>query len=310
MRLVAKSKRNKTIELSKGEVGRLEKKLVTLSCPVTKEQVVGKTILQNTFDAIGFLPDIFIDLLFADPPYNMHKMFGQQTFRKMNDNEYAEWLQAWVEKIYVKLKPDASIYVCSDWQTSHIVQKVLSGCFFVRNRITWQREKGRGAKTNWKSVAEDIWFATMSEDYHFDADAVKTKKKVIAPYKDRDGVPKDWFSENDKSYRLTHPSNLWTDITVPFWSMPENTNHPTQKPEKLLAKVILASSEENDVVFDPFLGSGTTSVVAKKLGRKYAGIEIDMYYACLAEKRLEMADHDNRIQGYSDGVFLERNERN
>ncbi len=89
--------------------------------------------------------------------------------------------------------------------------------------------------------------------------------------------------------------------------MPENTAHPTQKPEKLMAKLILASSNPGDVVLDPFLGSGTTSVAAKKLGRRFLGIEIDEEYCCLAEKRLERADADRSIQGYADGVFWERN---
>ncbi len=89
--------------------------------------------------------------------------------------------------------------------------------------------------------------------------------------------------------------------------MPENTDHPTQKPEKLMAKIILASSNPGDVVLDPFLGSGTTSVVAKKLGRRYVGIEIDETYSCLAEKRLHLAESNPAIQGYEDGVFWERN---
>jgi site-specific DNA-methyltransferase (adenine-specific) len=89
--------------------------------------------------------------------------------------------------------------------------------------------------------------------------------------------------------------------------MPENTIHPTQKPEKLLAKIILASTNEGDFVFDPFLGSGTTAVVSKKLNRKFCGVEINDYYCCLAEKRLELAEVDKSIQGYEDGVFWERN---
>jgi site-specific DNA-methyltransferase (adenine-specific) len=91
--------------------------------------------------------------------------------------------------------------------------------------------------------------------------------------------------------------------------MAENTDHPTQKPEKLLAKIILASSRENDLVFDPFNGSGTTTVVAKKLGRHYLGVEIDENYCCLAQKRLEIASTEKSIQGYVDGVFWERNAR-
>lgn len=150
----------------------------------------------------------------------------------------------------------------------------------------------------------------MSTKYKFDVNAVKIKRRVLAPYRDIKGQPKDWTEDENGRYRITHPSNIWTDITVPFWSMPEKTRHPTQKPEKLVAKIILASSKPGDLVFDPFLGSGTTSVVAKKLGRRYVGIEIDEYYCCLAEKRLEMAERDPSIQGYFNGVFWERNTLN
>ena len=163
-------------------------------------------------------------------------------------------------------------------------------------------------KSNWKNASEDIWFCTMSNEYTFNVDAVKLKRRVIAPYTDN-GQPKDWEETRQGRFRLTHPSNLWTDLTVPFWSMPENTDHPTQKPEKLLAKLILASSNFGDVVLDPFLGSGTTSVVAKKLGRHYVGIELDEIFCCLCEKRLTMAEVDTRIQGYEDGVFWERNSK-
>ena len=130
----------------------------------------------------------------------------------------------------------------------------------------------------------------------------------MAPYTE-DGLPKDWRESTEGRFRLTHPSNLWTDLTVPFWSMPENTDHPTQKPEKLLAKIILASSNPGDMVMDPFLGSGTTPVVAKKLGRQYVGIELDEIYCCLCEKRLGLAETNSRVQGYEDGVFWERNSR-
>ena len=175
------------------------------------------------------------------------------------------------------------------------------------NRITWQREKGRGAKSNWKNGMEDIWFAVKNpDDYYFDVNAVMMKRKVLAPYK-VNGTPKDWDENEDGNFRLTCPSNFWDDISIPFWSMPENTDHPTQKPEKLYAKLILASSKQGDVVFDPFLGSGTSSVVAKKLGRKYCGIELNEEYCLWTEKRLLAADTDKTIQGYSDGVFWERN---
>ena len=89
--------------------------------------------------------------------------------------------------------------------------------------------------------------------------------------------------------------------------MPENTDHPTQKPEKLIAKLILASCPENGLVLDPFLGSGTTTAVASKLNRRFCGIERNPEYCCWALKRLELARENSRIQGYTDGIFWERN---
>ena len=95
----------------------------------------------------------------------------------------------------------------------------------------------------------------MADDYYFDVAAVKLKRRVNAPYR-VNGEPKDWIEEAEGNYRMTYPSNIWTDITVPFWSMPENTDHPAQKPEKLMAKLILSSSKPGDCVFDPVLAAG------------------------------------------------------
>ena len=180
--------------------------------------------------------------------------------------------------------------------------------FSCETESRWEREKGRGAKRNWKNNTEDIWFCTNSDRYYFDVNSVKLKRKVLAPYR-VNGVPKDWEQESGGNYRLTFPSNIWTDMTVPFWSMPENTPHPTQKPEKLFAKLVLASSREEDFVFDPFLGSGTSAVVAEKLGRRWCGIDLNEEYLCWALKRIRAAREDSTIQGYRDGVFWERNSR-
>ncbi|MGB7070348.1 MAG: DNA methyltransferase, partial [Pyrinomonadaceae bacterium] len=135
---------------------------------------------------------------------------------------------------------------------------------------------------------------------------IKLKRKVLAPYTEY-GRPKDWDKSDAGNFRLTHPSNIWTDISVPFWSMPENTDHPTQKPEKLLAKIILASTNEGDLILDPFAGSGTTPVVATKLGRNFVAVESDEQYCLITQKRLELAEADRSIQGYAGGVFWERN---
>lgn len=300
-----RSPRNKTLTLSPEEREQYRQHLLHLSAPAGLLQ--NRIICQDVLEAAPYLPTQFVDLLIVDPPYNLTKQFSEQHFQQRSDEEYALWTETWVSAIRHTLKPNASLYVCGDWRTSAVLYNVLRRYFIIQNRITWARDKGRGAKANWKNNAEDIWFCTVSRDYYFSVEAVKVRRKVIAPYRTESGAPKDWIETDMGNFRLTHPSNIWTDLTVPFWSMPENTEHPTQKPEKLIAKLVLASSPPNAVIFDPFLGSGTTAVVAQKLGRQFVGIEIDPTYCCLAQKRLHMAINDPRIQGYEDGVFWERN---
>lgn len=297
---------NRTLDLTEVEKVLYSANLISVKEQSPLDEILNKTIHQDMFSVLDLLPDAFCDLIFVDPPYNLRKNFNKLKFAQVEDEEYELWLDSWVSKLPRLMKENASIYLCGDWKSSPGLYNIAKKYFLIQNRITWEREKGRGAKANWKNCSEDIWFCTKSSNYTFNLDAVKTKRKVLAPYKE-DGKPKDWLANEEGNFRLTSPSNIWTDITIPFWSMPENTNHPTQKPEKLLAKIILASSNEDDVVFDPFLGSGTTSVTAKKLNRNYVGIEADEIYCCLAEKRLKNADEDKYIQGFADGVFWERN---
>jgi site-specific DNA-methyltransferase (adenine-specific) len=304
---VTRAPANRTLTLSAEELVRYKNALVRLDAPATVDEIRDRVFCQDVFTAFPHLPDGFVDLLLADPPYNLTKSFNDRRFKKTSVELYAEWLDSWLSQTVRLLKPTASVYICGDWESSAAIHRVGEKYFIPRNRITWEREKGRGAKSNWKKCSEDIWFFTVSDDYYFDVEAVRLKRQVIAPYTDGNGAPKDWVESEDGRFRLTHPSNLWTDLSVPYWSMPENTDHPTQKPEKLLAKIILASSRPGDLVFDPFNGSGTTTVVAKKLGRRYLGVEIDETYCCSTLKRLELASANSSIQGYSDGVFWERN---
>jgi site-specific DNA-methyltransferase (adenine-specific) len=302
-----KSARNKTIDTSLADGYQYLERCITVNGPVNDIfSILDKTVLGDSLEVLKYLPKESVDLIIVDPPYNLTKKFNKNTFSKKSKSDYENYSRKWLAMVAPILKSNGSIYICCDWETSIIIGNVLGDYFKIQNRITWQREKGRGAKANWKNGMEDIWFATKGNQYTFNLDAVKTRKKVIAPYR-VNGKPKDWQETKSGNYRDTHPSNFWDDITIPFWSMPENTAHPTQKSEKLIAKIILASSNENDIVLDPFLGSGTTSVVAKKLKRRYLGIEIDKQYCLWAEQRLEMADTNAEIQGYVDGVFWERN---
>lgn len=304
--------RNRTLVLTDEDKTKLREKLITDKTNLLshKFEYLDKTINADLLTALPLLPDEFADLIIIDPPYNLTKNFGGKVFNERKDSAYEEYLETWFSSVCKKLKSNGSLYLCGDWKCTAALQRVMEKELTVLNRITWQREKGRGAKANWKNGMEDIWFGVKDPDsYYFNLDAVKIKRRVIAPYREggKGGKPKDWEESEEGNFRLTCPSNFWDDISVPFWSMPENTDHPTQKPEKLYAKLILASSKPGDLVFDPFLGSGTASVVAKKLGRHWCGIELCEEYCLLAEKRLELAESNPSIQGYSGGVFWERN---
>ena len=302
--------RNRTITCSDDERRVFSEQLLRLHAKASVEEIRNTVINQDLNEVASRLPSQFVDLLILDPPYNLTKDYNGNLFKERESTDYSTWFGDMLQSILHTLKPQASIYVCSDWRTSTLIFPVLERYFHIRNRITWEREKGRGAKTNWKNNTEDIWFCTLDDSYKFNVDAVKLRRKVIAPYRNENGQPKDWNETELGNFRDTHPSNLWSDLTIPFWSMPENTDHPTQKPEKLIAKLVLASSDRGDLVLDPFLGSGTSAVVAKKLGRDYCGVEQSTDYCCWALKRLNTASKDPTIQGYSNGVFWERNSLN
>ena len=305
----ARANRNRTLTIAENEITTLEKAIINAD-DLKKSFADNSVINADLFDCLDAIPNDYFHLIIIDPPYNLAKDFHGNKFSKLNTTSYEAYLRSWFGKVCDKLAPNGTLYMCGDWQCSLSMQKVISERLTILNRITWQREKGRGAKANWKNAMEDIWFAVKNpKDYYFDVEAVKMKRKVIAPYK-VNGKPKDWEQTESGNFRITYPSNFWDDISIPFWSMPENTDHPTQKPEKLYAKLILASTKPGDKVFDPFLGSGTSAVVAYKLNRNYVGIELNRDYCLWAAKRLMNARKNKVIQGYSDNVFWERNALN
>lgn len=301
-----RSSRNKTIDFSLAEASpQLLTQIIQneQDCATAQDKIING----DSFKIMQDLPHQQVDLALVDPPYNLNKQYDGLDFKKMSADQYQQYTQDWIDLLMPLLKAHASIYVFSDWATSMVLAPVLAQNFTIQNRITWQREKGRGSKRNWKNSMEDIWFLTTdSHEYTFNVDQVKQRRQVVAPYRE-DGIAKDWQTTTNGNFRDTMPSNFWDDISIPYWSMPENTGHPTQKPEKLLAKIILASSNPGNFIFDPFAGSGSSLVTAAKLDRHFLGIEQSLLYCAWGQYRLNQVQTDRTIQGYTDGVFWERN---
>ncbi len=199
--------RNRTLTCTPEELGELSKCILSIDSAVNRQGLEFRLIGGDFFQVAAHLPTQFIDLLILDPPYNLTKTYNGTYFKKMDNAGYTAWFERVIELLTPMLTPTATIYVCSDWKTSALVLPVLEDRFMVHNRITWERDKGRGAKRNWKNNTEDIWFCTRSENYYFDVDAVKLKRKVLAPYR-LNGDPKDWTQESDGNFRLTHPSTF------------------------------------------------------------------------------------------------------
>lgn len=252
-----------------------------------------------------------VDLFFCDPPYFItsgKKSENIDTGNRVDwDNQWSckddflEWTEAWMRLMYAQLKNDGSAYICVCWEHSGDFKRILELVGFkILNRITWKRDKGRGSCRNWKSMSEDIWFVSKTNSYKFNVDEVMVKKKVVAPYRDEDGNPKDWYEDSDGKYRYTYPGNVWVDFTVPFWSMKEvrsyattkrsmeNTlkKHSTQKPKAMVKYCIQASSNVGDVVVDYFSGSGTTAIAAMELDRKVIAFDISSVCSEMLETRI------------------------
>ena len=173
-----KTGRNKTINTSVSEGTIYLNRCISVNGRQDSlENVLDKTILGDTFHVCPLLPRDSVDLIIADPPYNLTKSFHNTTFSRKKESDYEEYTRQWLGAVKPLLKDTGSIYVCCDWETSLIIGRVLGEYFCVRNRITWQREKGRGAKANWKNGMEDIWFATSSNNFTFHLNAVRIRKK-------------------------------------------------------------------------------------------------------------------------------------
>ena len=244
---------------------------------------LNKIYCSDCIELMKELPDNFVDLIFADIPYE------SLDFR-------------WLEDGFRVLKSTGSFYLMTDYRSVAQWKLELDKKGIFQNWILWLYRKGTKTKTRFTRSHQDILFYTKNNNYNFNPVEIRTVPRLQQALQkgqaDEEGFllvkhfspqmkEKQW---NQKcNLRVTNCPDWWYIPIVARGNNPETKwgRHPFQKPEKLLERIILASSNENDIVFDPFTGSGTTAVVAKKLGRNYLGCDINQEYLEIANRRLE-----------------------
>lgn len=230
---------------------------------------MNKVIQGDCLVEMAKIHDESVDLIILDPPYNL----SMDKWDRFTSEGYIKLLELVSNECGRIIKDTGSVWCFSGWSSVEVVRSQFCRNFFLQNWIIWDRIKGRGAKYNLVSTREDILWFTKSDIYTFNKQSSSIKK-----------ITKGMGLKNGDDCRKL--SNVWTDISpiVP-WSM-ERVEHPTQKPVKLVERIIKISSNQNDLILDPFAGSGTTGVASKNLNRNYILIEKEPKYVEIINKRL------------------------
>lgn len=249
-------------------------------------------------DAVGWLrslKDESVDLIFADPPYNIKKA-EWDSFE--SQEEYVQWSLQWIEQAARILKPTGTLYVCGFSEIladlKHPASRFFTGCKW----LVWHYKNKANLGSDWGRSYESLLHFRKSQQFTFNVDDVRlpygnhTLKYPEHPQAETSQYGKS-YGGKDKLWR-PHPKGAKPrdviEIPTACNGMHEKTPHPTQKPEELLRKILLASSNAGDLVIDPFLGSGTTAVVAEQLGRTWKGCDISIEYCQWAARRVELVE--------------------
>ncbi len=246
-----------------------------------------KIIYADALEALKTLPDNSVDLIFADPPYNIGKNFNGKIEKWDTEESYLEWCYEWLDLCVQKLKPNGSFYVMTATQFMPYFDIHLRKKLTILSRLVWSYDSsGVQAKKYYGSMYEPILFCVKDKNnYTFNTNDILVEAKTGAKRKlidYRKAVPTVYNSEKV-------PGNVWEFSRVRY-RMDEYENHPTQKPISLLERIIKASSNEGDLVLDPFSGTFTTCFVAKEFNRNSIGIELQDKYVKIGLRRLQLAE--------------------
>ncbi|MEK6260311.1 MAG: adenine-specific DNA-methyltransferase [Planctomycetota bacterium] len=251
------------------------------------------------------IPDGKVDLVFADPPYNIGKSFGDFKDKWPSDEAYAEWCYEWLELCLAKLSPTGSMYVMTSTQAMPYFDLWLRKRCTVLSRIVWSYDSsGVQAKKYFGSMYEPILFCSKNPKvYTFNAEDIEVEARTGAVRK-----LIDYRKATPAPYKTTKvPGNVWYFPRVRY-RMAEYEDHPSQKPESLIERIIKASSNPGDLILDPFSGTFTTCAVAQRLGRRSIGIEQERQYFKIGVRRLGLGEHlDGEELKPVDKSFVRRN---
>jgi site-specific DNA-methyltransferase (adenine-specific) len=262
-----------------------------------------KVIMGDALSALNTIEDNSCDLIFADPPYNIGKDFNGYKDKWNKDEDYLNWCYKWIDQCVQKLKSNGSFYVMTSTQFMPFFDIYLREKITILSRIVWYYDSsGVQAKNYYGSMYEPILFCVKDKDnYTFNAKDILVEAKTGAKRRlidYRKNPPQVYNSEKV-------PGNVWEFPRVRY-RMDEYEEHPTQKPIALLERIIKASSNSNNIVLDPFSGTFTTSFVAKQLGRRSIGIELQEDYVKIGLRRLEIQQEYNGIKLIKEPRSFER----
>lgn len=245
-------------------------------------------VLGDSLELLSKMKDKSIDLIFADPPYNLGKDFGNDSDSWECKKTYLDWCYKWIDESFRVLKDGGSFYIMNSTQNMPFINVYLEENYNIVNNIVWAYDSsGVQSKKKFGSLFEPITFATKSKKskYTFNwkdilVEAKTGAKRKLIDY--RKNPPQPYNAEKV-------PGNVWEFPRVRY-KMNEYENHPSQKPEKLLERIIKSSSNEGDVVFDPFGGSFSTAAVAVQLGRKAISVDLNEEYFKIGLRRTQITD--------------------
>lgn len=225
----------------------------------------------NALKRLPHIPSESVDLIIADPPYNLGKSYGNNC-DQLEFDEYIEFSTRWLTEAYRVLKPTGTIYVFMGFRFISYLYDILNRelQMFFNSWICWHYTQGKGKTRGFSPRHDDLLMFTKSKAFKFNLDNIRVPQKY---YRKRNNM------------RGANPGDVWQFSHVHYCN--ENRqDHPTQKPESLIERMVLASSDEGDMVLDLFAGSGTTMRVCQQLNRDCIGIELNPKYVKMIEKRL------------------------